>query len=206
MPKLFSIGGYVAAAVLIVFGLAVIVIGAVGRSYVQDQLAKEQIVGSDDMTPRPRSRPGSRRPACRASRLRPARWPARRSTPARKRSASPTTCASTRWRPPAARPTRRCRSYATDDGKGTNEAAEASKNADGSPQSNAARDIWVTETALTTALYTSYFAENVALFAIIVGIAMLLVGIGFVVLMVFARRQAPAAAATESESGSAVAT
>ena len=40
---------------------------------------------------------------------------------------------------------------------------------DGSPQSNAARNIWVTETALTTALYTSDFGENVALFAIIVG-------------------------------------
>ena len=51
MPKLFSIGGFVAAAVLIVLGLALIVVGAVGRTYVQDQLAKEAIVGSDDMTP-----------------------------------------------------------------------------------------------------------------------------------------------------------
>ena len=51
MPKLFSIGGFVAAAVLIVLGIAVIVIGTVGRTYVQDQLAQEKIVGSDDMTP-----------------------------------------------------------------------------------------------------------------------------------------------------------
>lgn len=60
------------------------------------------------------------------------------------------------------------------------------------PQDSPERDIWVTETALTTALYTSYFAENVALFAIIVGIVMLLVGIGFVVLTVFSRRGAAA--------------
>jgi hypothetical protein len=51
VPKLFSIGGYLAAAVLIVLGIAVIVIGVVGRSYVQDQVQKENIVGSDDMTP-----------------------------------------------------------------------------------------------------------------------------------------------------------
>jgi hypothetical protein len=42
----------------------------------------------------------------------------------------------------------------------------------------------VTATALTTALNTSYFAESVALFAIVMGIALLLTGIGLVVLSV----------------------
>ena len=60
------------------------------------------------------------------------------------------------------------------------------------PQDSPERDIWVTETALTPPLYTSYVAENIALFAIIVGIVMLLVGIGFVVLTVFSRRGAAA--------------
>jgi hypothetical protein len=60
------------------------------------------------------------------------------------------------------------------------------------PQDSPQREIWVTETALTTALYTSYFAETVALFAIIVGIVMLLVGIGFAVLTLFSRRSTPA--------------
>jgi dipeptide/tripeptide permease len=40
----------------------------------------------------------------------------------------------------------------------------------------------VTETALTNALNTSYFAENVANFAIVMGLALLLAGIGFLVL------------------------
>jgi hypothetical protein len=40
----------------------------------------------------------------------------------------------------------------------------------------------VTETALSTALNTSYFAQSVALFAIVMGIALLLVGIGFLLL------------------------
>jgi hypothetical protein len=52
----------------------------------------------------------------------------------------------------------------------------------GAPVSNPAREIWVTETALTTALNTSYFAENVANFAIVMGLALLLAGIGFLVL------------------------
>ncbi|MDA0167103.1 hypothetical protein OM076_42980, partial [Solirubrobacter ginsenosidimutans] len=47
---------------------------------------------------------------------------------------------------------------------------------------NAQRNIWVTETALTTALNTSYFAEQVATFAIVMGIALLLAGLGFAVL------------------------
>ena len=39
----------------------------------------------------------------------------------------------------------------------------------------------MTETALGTALNTSYFAENVALFSIVMGAALLLTGIGFLV-------------------------
>jgi len=40
----------------------------------------------------------------------------------------------------------------------------------------------VTETALSTALNTSYFAEQVAVFSIVMGIAMVFTGIGFLVL------------------------
>ena len=38
------------------------------------------------------------------------------------------------------------------------------------PVANGARDLWVTETALTTALNTSFFAERVALFSIVIGL------------------------------------
>ncbi len=40
----------------------------------------------------------------------------------------------------------------------------------------------MTETALTTALNTSYFAESVATFSIVMGFALLLAAIGFLVL------------------------
>ena len=47
---------------------------------------------------------------------------------------------------------------------------------------NGARNVWVTETALTTALDSSFMATQLALFGIVVGAALLLAGFGFVVL------------------------
>ena len=52
------------------------------------------------------------------------------------------------------------------------------------PVNNGRRDIWVTYTALTTALNTSYMASQLALFGIVVGIALLLAGIGFGILAI----------------------
>jgi hypothetical protein len=42
--------------------------------------------------------------------------------------------------------------------------------------------MWVTETALSTALNMAFMAERLAVFAIVVGVALLLSGIGFIVL------------------------
>ena len=52
------------------------------------------------------------------------------------------------------------------------------------PVANGARNVWVTETALTTALNTSYMAAQLGLFAIVVGFALLLAGIGFGILAI----------------------
>src|SRR4029077_19890035 len=71
--------------------------------------------------------------------------------------------------------------YATADGKGTNDPAQAVQ-VNGQPQDNGARSVWVTETALATALQSSYMASQLALFAIVAGVALLLTGIGFAVL------------------------
>ena len=51
MRKAFEIGGVVAAAVLIAFGIVAIFMGFNGRSTVTDSLKQENIVGSPDMTP-----------------------------------------------------------------------------------------------------------------------------------------------------------
>jgi hypothetical protein len=76
--------------------------------------------------------------------------------------------------------------YASKDGspKGTNDFAAAKTDAAGKPLPNSARDTWVTETALSTALYVSFMADNLALFGIVVGIALLLSGIGFMILAI----------------------
>ena len=50
------------------------------------------------------------------------------------------------------------------------------------PVSNGARNVWVTETALTTALNTSYMAEQLGNFGMVVGVALLLSGFGFLIL------------------------
>ncbi|HWK29102.1 MAG TPA: hypothetical protein VNS09_21250, partial [Solirubrobacter sp.] len=59
------------------------------------------------------------------------------------------------------------------------EQAAAINEQTGKPVENGLRNLWVTETALTTALNTSYFAEQVANFAIVMGVALLLAGVGF---------------------------
>lgn len=67
--------------------------------------------------------------------------------------------------------------FASKDGKGTNVEAQAVRMPNGAPLNNPERQVWVTETALSTALNTSYMAEQVALFGSVVGGALLLVGL-----------------------------
>ena len=68
------------------------------------------------------------------------------------------------------------------DPAGTNDEAAAAKDENGEPISNSARNIWVTETALATALDMGFMSEMLSIFSIVVGIALLLTGIGLVIL------------------------
>ena len=68
-------------------------------------------------------------------------------------------------------------------GNPTSDETQAAKDPkSGQPVENGLRNLWVTETALTTALNMSFFAERVGVFGIVMGIALLLTGIGFLVL------------------------
>ena len=68
------------------------------------------------------------------------------------------------------------------DAAGTNDEAAAAKDEEGNPVSNGQRNIWINETALATALNVSYMAEQLALFGIVVGVALVITGIGLIVI------------------------
>jgi uncharacterized iron-regulated membrane protein len=71
----------------------------------------------------------------------------------------------------------------TDFNGGTNDTKYAQVDPNtGQPVSNGARNVWVTETSLSTALYLAFAATGISLFGIVVGVALLLSGIGFLIL------------------------
>jgi hypothetical protein len=82
---------------------------------------------------------------------------------------------------------------------GTSDEEAALKDEEGNPVSNFSRNTWVTATSLSTALNMSYMAERLAIFGIVVGVALLLTGVGLVILAfaVFGRREL----ATETSRG-----
>ncbi len=195
MRKLFEIGGVVAAAVLIAFGITTIVMGFSGRSTVRDSLKQEQIVGTPDMTPaaiaaaKEASLPGNidlptvavaDKPINTGDRARA--FASYMRIHALEASGGLTYAQMPR--------------YATDDGKGTNDPALATKDPNGQPVSNPARNVWVTETALATALNMSYMAERLSLFSIIIGVALLLAGFGFAILAIGGALRNPETALT----------
>jgi hypothetical protein len=193
LRTLLEWGGFAAAAILVTFGIVAIVMGFNGRSTVTDSLKQEKIVGSADMTPAAikaeakeagldinaidlptvsvagkQINSGDRARAF-ASYMRihaleathgftyaqMGRFVAKPGTP---------------------------KAQLTPDGATSNPQYALIDKATNQPVANGARDLWVTETALTTALNTSYMADKLGLFGIVVGVALLLSGIGFAVL------------------------
>lgn len=183
-----------AAIVLIAFGIAAIVMGASGKSTVENSLSQEQIVGTPDMTPElikaevkeanlsdkitglpscdvaGKAIDGGENARCFAQYMRVhallatggytysqmGRFEALPDTP--KGELAP--------------------------GGGTeNEKFAAIDPETKQPVENGARQVWVTETALSTALNASYMADRLSIFGIVIGIALLLTGFGFAVLV-----------------------
>jgi hypothetical protein len=183
--KLFEWGGIAAGAILIAFGVGAIVMGFQGRATVADSLAAEKIVGSEDMTP------AAITAAMKEAGLTGVSAPSKSVAGHKIDTGGEARTFAEYMRIHALEASggltyAEMGRYATADGApaGTNDPAQAVKDESGQPVSNGARNIWVTETALTTALNTSYMAEQLGLFGIVTGIALLLSGIGFVVLAV----------------------
>jgi hypothetical protein len=179
--KLIEYAGVAASVVLIAFGIGAIVAGVSGHSTVRDNLKAERIVGTPDMTPSAITAEANKAglknvtiPSCSV-----AGKAIDTGTRAR--------CFAQYMRIHALEATggqvyAEMAHYLDTNGKPTdNVKAAAIDPKTKAPVENGARNIWVNETALTTALNTSYFAENVALFSVVMGVALLLVGGGLLV-------------------------
>ena len=184
------IGGYISGGVLIVLGIIVIVLGVWGFSFTRDHIQRENITFGPATDP--------------AVQEHAEQWAGEPVDTGRKALAMAEimrehTLSSTGGL--AYADMGRFQSAENpDDPKGTNDEAEAAKDESGQPISNGARNIWVTETALATSLDMGFMSEMLSIFSIVVGIALVLTGIGLVILAlaVFGRADrrdnAPAAA------------
>jgi hypothetical protein len=184
MRRWLQYGGFAAGIVLVVFGAVAIYMGASGRSTVHDNLSQEKIVGTSDMTP------AGIKAEAKAAGLKNVSLPTCSVAGKAVTSGATARCFASYMRIHALEASggltyAQMPRYATADGKGTNDAAKATKTAGGQPLDNPVRNVWVTETALSTALNVSYMADQLALFGVVVGIALLLSGIGFIVLAAF---------------------
>ena len=181
MRKLLLVGGFISAAVLIAFGVTAIIMGVNGRSTVQTSLTQESIVGTPDMTPALIKQEAAKAGLPLTLSLPTVSVAGQAINTGAKARAFASYMRIHALEASGGLTYAQMPQFATADGKGTNDAAAALQS-DGRPVSNAARNVWVTETALSTALNASYMAESLSLFGIVVGIALLLSGIGFAIL------------------------
>jgi hypothetical protein len=184
--RLLEWGGVAAGVILIAFGIGSLVLSITGHNEVGTQLSREHIVGSPDMTPDEIAK-GAQEAGLPDSIELPTCSVAGEEIDTGKEAK----CFADYMRIHALESTGGL-TYAEmgrfqsasdpSNPEGTNDEAQAAKDADGNPVPNAARNTWVSETAFSTALYTSFLAESTALFGIVVGIALILAGIGFIIL------------------------
>ncbi|HEX2292030.1 MAG TPA: hypothetical protein VHH55_01875 [Gaiellaceae bacterium] len=158
--KIFEYGGIAASIVLIAFGIGSIGLGAWGVNEVRDNLAQENIVGTPDSS-----------------------IPGQKVDTGDEALAFATTMRKHALEATDGRTYAEMGRFIDAQGNETNDEAAAAKDPKtGQPVANGARNIWVTETALATALNVAYLAERISIFGIVMGIALLLTGIGFLIL------------------------
>lgn len=196
--RLWKIGGLISGVVLIVFGAAALYLGINGYRTVGDELTKEQIVGGSDMSPAEIQKAASEAglsatitlPTCDVvdesidSGTKARCFAQYMRIHALEASGGLSYAQMGRFQS-AAKP---------NDPAGTSDETAAAKDDQGNPVANGARNLWITETALATALNVSYMAQQISIFGIVVGIALLLTGIGLLILAlaVFGRNESKA--------------
>jgi hypothetical protein len=194
--RFLRIGGYISGGVLILFGIAVVALGIWGFAFTRDHIERENITfgPATDPAVQEHAEQWAGEP------VETGRQALAMAEIMREHTLSNTgglTYAEMGRYQSAKNPS---------DPAGTNDEAAAAKDENGEPISNSARNIWVTETALATALDMGFMSEMLSIFSIIVGVALLLTGIGLVILAraVFGRwRPVAQAASPAPEPGTA---
>jgi len=191
MKRILEFGGVAAAIVLIAFGAAAIVLGVQGKNTVVSSLKAEQITGTSDMTPTGIAG------EVKAAGLKNISLPTCSVANKAVNSGARARCFAQYMRIHSLEATGGFvyaqmgqyqakpgtpKSQLTPDGATSNTQYAVLDPKTHQPVSNGARNVWVTETALTTALNTSYMADQLGNFGIVVGVALLLSGIGFLIL------------------------
>jgi hypothetical protein len=193
MRKALEIGGFVAAAVLIGFGVTAIVMGVHGRNTVNSSLSHEYIVAGSDMTPSAIKAEAQKAGIASAVK----QWPTM-DIAGKTIDTGPEAQAMAQYMHIHALEATGGYTYAQmgiyqekpgtpksqlEPGGGTSNAEFAAIDpTTKQPVQNGARQVWISETALTGNLNMSQLASQLSVFAIVVGIALLLTGIGFAIL------------------------
>jgi hypothetical protein len=217
--RLLEIGGLIAGVVMVVFGVVAVFMSFDARQTVRDGIKQEYIVGSADMNPtdieaaaKESGLPLTQAEADAKGIPAPISLPSCDVAEQPIETGADARCFAEYMRIHALEGTggltyaqmgRFVAKANPEDPKGTSDPAAALTDDEGNPVSNAARNTWVNETALSTALNVSYMADNLAVFALVVGVALLLVGIGLVILALAVFGRAPAEAPAAAPAGSA---
>ena len=192
VKRILEIGGVAAGIVLLAFGVAAIVLGVNGRNTVSNELKLQQITGGSDMTPKAiaaEAKAAGLKNISNMPTVSVAGLPINNGDRARAFGSYMRihTLEAThgfvysQMGQYVAKPGTP-KSQLTPDGATSNKDYAVIDPNTKQPVPNGARNIWVTETALTTALNSSYMAEQMANFGIVVGVALLLAGGGFIIL------------------------
>jgi hypothetical protein len=170
--RFLRIGGYVSGGVLIVFGIAVIALGIWGFNFTRDHIEREGITFGPIEDP--------------AVAAHAEQWAGEPVDTGRKALAQAEIMREHTLSGTGGLTYAEMGRYQSaenpSDPAGTNDEAEAAKDESGEPISNSARNTWVTETALATALDMGFMSEMLSIFSVVVGVALLLTGIGLVIL------------------------
>ena len=170
-------GGIVAGAIVLAVGIAYIVVGANGRTEVHDTIAQEVIVGSPDM------KPGGIETTLKID------LPTCDVAGKDIDTGDKARCFAKYMRIHALTATggktyAQMGRFLDANGKDTSDEAAAAKDPKtGEPVQNPQRNLWVSERALATGLEMAFFAEQVSLFGIVVGIVAIVIGVGLWVLV-----------------------